>query len=316
MKLVHRKKTSIKVIIVRMKYTLVDKWLNIEVETVFEKTIQEFFDDFIPSKKMQHLLIQNKNILLDGNPVKRESDIVGVNLQINLYPEEYQYEKVDNKLDVVYEDEIILIVNKPKGLLVHSDGSNELTLTKMVESYYVDRNYISALPIHRLDKETSGLVVYSKSIVFQPLLDQLLSTKQIRRNYLAFVSGKMEENKAITIDSPIGKDRHNANKRVVCKTGQPALTKVRSIGYSKAKKFSVLMCSLDTGRTHQIRVHLASIGLPILNDDLYGYPSDLCIRMGLFAENIEMYHPLIQDNIYVEADLPNDLAKLYSEVIR
>ena len=253
-----------------MKYTLVDKWLNIEVETVFEKTIQEFFDDFIPSKKMQHLLIQNKNILLDGNPVKRESDIVGVNLQINLYPEEYQYEKVDNKLDVVYEDEIILVVNKPKGLLVHSDGSNELTLTKMVESYYVDRNYISALPIHRLDKETSGLVVYSKSIVFQPLLDQLLSTKQIRRNYLAFVSGKMEENKAITIDSPIGKDRHNSNKRVVCKTGQPALTKVRSIGYSKAKKFSVLMCSLDTGRTHQIRLHTATIGHPIVGDQLYG----------------------------------------------
>ena len=299
-----------------MKYTLKDKWLNIDVETVFEKTIQEFFDDFIPSKKMQHLLIQNKNILLDGNPVKRESDIVGINLQINIYPEEYHYETVSNKLDVVYEDEIILVVNKPKGLLVHSDGSDELTLTKIVESYYADKNYISALPIHRLDKETSGLVVYSKSIVFQPLLDQLLANKQIRRNYLAFVKGKLETNNSVTIDSPIGKDRHNANKRVISKTGQAALTKVRSIGYSKAKKYSVLMCTLDTGRTHQIRVHLSSIGLPILNDDLYGYPSDLCIRMGLFADNIEMYHPLLQDNIYVEADLPNDLTKLYSEAVR
>ena len=122
----HRKKTSIKVIIVKMKYTLVDKWLNIEVETVFEKTIQEFFDDFIPSKKMQHLLIQNKNILMDGNPVKREDDIVGMKLNINLYPEKYNYEVVKNKIDVVYEDEIVLVVNKPKDLLVHSDGNNEL----------------------------------------------------------------------------------------------------------------------------------------------------------------------------------------------
>ena len=297
-----------------MKYSLEEKWLNIEIDSLFEKTIQEFFDDFIPSKKMQHLLIQNKNVLLDGNPVKRESDIVGLKLQINLYPEEYHYEKVNNVLDVVYEDEIILVVNKPKGLLVHSDGSDELTLTKIVESYYADKNYISALPIHRLDKETSGLVVYSKSIVFQPLLDQLLSNKQIRRNYLAFVRGKMESDKSIVIDSPIGKDRHNPNKRIIYKDGQPALTKVKSIGYNKKNNYSILACTLDTGRTHQIRVHLSSIGLPILNDDLYGVSSNLCIRMGLFAENLEMYHPLIQDNISVDCDLPNDLARLYSEV--
>ena len=299
-----------------MKYSLKDKWLNIEIGSIFEKTIQEFFDDFIPSKKMQHLLIQNKNILMDGNPVKRESDIVGITLSINIYPETYEYKKVNNTLDVVYEDEIILVVNKPKGILVHSDGNDELTLTSIVESYYADRNYISALPIHRLDKETSGLVVYSKSIVFQPLLDQLLSNKQIRRNYLAFVKGIMETNKSLVIDSPIGKDRHNPNKRIIYPNGQSALTKIKSIGYSKAKNYSVLMCTLDTGRTHQIRVHLSSIKLPILNDELYGYPSDLCIRMGLFADNIEMYHPLIQDNIYIEAQLPNDLARLYSEVLR
>lgn len=299
-----------------MKYSLKDKWLNIEIGSIFEKTIQEFFDDFIPSKKMQHLLIQNKNILMDGNPVKRESDIVGITLSINIYPEIYEYKKVNNTLDVVYEDEIILVVNKPKGILVHSDGNDELTLTSIVESYYADKNYISALPIHRLDKETSGLVVYSKSIVFQPLLDQLLSNKQIRRNYLAFVKGIMETNKSLVIDSPIGKDRHNPNKRIIYPNGQSALTKIKSIGYSKAKNYSVLMCTLDTGRTHQIRVHLSSIKLPILNDELYGYPSDLCIRMGLFADNIEMYHPLIQDNIYIEAQLPNDLARLYSEVLR
>ena len=299
-----------------MKYSLEDRWLNIDVDSLFVKTIQEFFDNYIPSKKVQHLLIQNKHILLDGNPVKREDDIVGLKLNINIYPDDNVYEKLDYKLDVVYEDEIILVVNKPKDLLVHSDGNDELTLTKMVESYYVDKPYISPLPIHRLDKQTSGLVVYSKSIVFLPILDDYLSKKIIRRNYLAFVKGKMEVGEILTIDKPIGKDRHNPNKRIVHEGGQDAVTKVRCVGCNKAKNYSVLLCSLETGRTHQIRVHLASIGYPILNDELYGLNSDLCERMGLFSKEIEMYHPLLEDNINIEAELPRDLNKLYIEALR
>ena len=298
-----------------MIYTLKGTWLNIEVESLFVKTIQEFFDNYIPSKKVQHLLIQEKNILLDGNPVKREDDIAGMTLSINIYPEHYDYKKVNNVIDVVYEDEIILVVNKPKDLLVHSDGNKELTLTDMVESYYVDKPYISALPIHRLDKETSGLVVYSKSVVFQPLLDKLLSEKQIRRNYYAFVKGKVEAGKSFVINKPIGKDRHNANKRIIYKNGQAASTKVKSIACNKKNNYSILLCSLDTGRTHQIRLHLASEGYPILNDELYGSRTDLCIRMGLFAQNLELYHPLIEDILNIEADLPNDLSRLYQNAI-
>lgn len=300
-----------------MNYTLREnKWLDINVDSLFVKTIQEFFDNYIPSKKIQHLLIQNKNILLDGNPVKREDDIVGLKLNINIYPDTYNYEKIKNTIDVVYEDEIILVVNKPKDLIVHSDGTNELTLTKMVESYYADKNYISALPIHRLDKETSGLVVFSKSPIFQPLLDKLLSEKQIRRNYLAFVKGKIDENKTFTINKPIGNDRHNSNKRIIYKNGQEAITKVKCVAYNRGKGYSILLCSLDTGRTHQIRLHLSSEGYPILNDDLYGVRSDLCLRMGLFADNIELYHPLKEDNLSIDVDLPKDLAKLYEEALQ
>ncbi len=299
-----------------MNYTLEKNWLHISIDSLFVKTIQEFFDEYIPSKKIQHLLIQNKDILLDGNPCKREDDIVGLNLDLNIYPETYPYEKRDMDPDVVYEDEIILIVNKPKDILVHSDGNSQLTLSDMVESYYHDRNYISAIPIHRLDKETSGLVVYSKSIVFQPLLDQYLSQKKIRRNYLAFVQGKMEPGEIITIDKPIAKDRHDPRKRIVHKNGQEALTKVRCVGVNKARNYAILLCSLETGRTHQIRVHLSSIDHPILNDDLYGPQSDLCVRMGLFAESIEMYHPLKEDNLFVECDLPKDLQRLYQEGLK
>ena len=298
-----------------MKYTLRDTWLDIEVNSLFVKTIQEFFDNYIPSKKIQHLLIQDKNILLDSNPVKREDDIVGMTLSINIYPEHYEYQKINNKLDVVYEDEIILVVNKPKDLLVHSDGNKELTLTDIVKSYYVDKPYISALPIHRLDKETSGLVVYSKSIVFQPLLDKLLSEKQIRRNYLAFVKGKIETGKSFVINKPIGNDRHNSNKRIIYKNGQNALTKIKCIACNKKDNYSIVLCTLDTGRTHQIRVHLSSEGYPILNDELYGSRTNLCIRMGLFAQSLDLYHPLIEDNLNIEADLPNDLSRLFQEAL-
>ena len=298
-----------------MQYYVEDRFLHIDIGSLFVSTIQEFFDNYIPSKKVQHLLIQNKQILLDGNPVKREDDIAGLHLDLCIYPETYEYQKISNEADVVYEDELFAIVNKPKDVLVHSDGNEEVTLCQMLESRYCDNEYIAAYPIHRLDRQTSGLVVFSKSVVFQPLLDQLLANKQIRRNYLAFVKGRMEPGKSLTIDKPIGKDRHNPNTRIIHEGGQNALTKVRCIACNKAKDYSILECSLDTGRTHQIRVHLSSIGYPILNDDLYGSASDLCIRMGLFAESVEFYHPLKEDLLRVECDLPNDLEKLYMQAI-
>lgn len=295
-----------------MEYKLIDKTLHIEISSLFEKTIQEFFDTFIPSKKFQHLLIQNKWILMDGNPVKREDDIVGQEISIVIYPYNHEYEKVDFVPDVVYEDEIILVVNKPKGVLVHSDGNDELTLTDWVKSYYATTPWIDAQPVHRLDKETSGLVMFSKSEIFQPLLDKLMAESSIRRHYLAFVKGKIEEGKTFTIDKPIGKDRHNSSKRVISKTGQSALTKVKSLG--TAKGLSVLRCILDTGRTHQIRVHLASIGYPIINDDLYGIRDKAIVRMGLMADELEFYHPLRQEMMMVECDLPNDLSRFMNEV--
>ena len=154
-----------------MKYVAEGRWLHIETESLFVKTIQEFFDNYIPSRKIQHLLIQNKHILMDGNPVKREDDIAGLRLSICIYPEECFFEKASLSPDIVYEDEIMAIVNKPKDLLVHSDGNGEMTLTRIMQSYYSDRDDIDPLPIHRLDRETSGLVIYSKSPVFHPLTE-------------------------------------------------------------------------------------------------------------------------------------------------
>lgn len=297
-----------------MEYSLEERILKIKINSLYNQTIQDFFDEFIPSKKYQHLLIQNKWILIDNNAVKRETELKGDILSINIYPKDYIYKEVKNKLDVVYEDEICLIVNKPKGLLVHSDGNNEETLTDYVGSYLINRPYISAFPIHRLDKETTGLVMYSKSPIFQPLLDKLLSEKAIRRHYLAFVKGKAKVGESLTIDKPIGKDRHNANKRVVTSSGQNALTKAKCLGSHNG--ISIFRCVLDTGRTHQIRVHLAHCGYPIINDELYGIKDKCLVRMGLVADELEFYHPLKQDTINIECILPNDISRVYNEVIK
>ena len=299
-----------------MEYRLEERILKIRIDSLFNETIQSFFDEFVPSRKIQHLLIQNKWITMDGNPVKREDDIVGLELEINIYPEEYVYTKTYNEPDIVYEDEMVVIVNKPKGVLVHDDGNWEDCLSKWLESYYVDKPYINVQALHRLDKDTSGLVVFSKSIIFQPLLDKLMSEKQIRRYYLAFVKGEVSKGKSFNIDKPIGKDRHDPDKMVIYKNGKEALTRVKSLGFSRNRHYSILRCSLDSGRTHQIRVHLSSEGLPILNDPLYGVKSDLCIRMGLLADELEFYHPLRQEMLSVNIDLPNDLAKLYFGVVK
>ena len=269
-----------------MEYKLNKKDIEIKINSIDYPTIQDFFNTFIPSSKIQHLLIQNKWIKIDGKNVKREDPIEGDILSINIYPYDNEYDKSDYKIDVVYEDEFIIVVNKPKDILVHSDGNNETTLTDYVKSYYFDKPYIDVTPIHRLDKETSGMIIFSKSKIFQPLLDKLLEEKQIRRHYLAFAEGNFNKD-SLTINEPIGKDRHNPNKRIIYKNGQEASTKLIKI--ANKNNVSIIRCILETGRTHQIRVHLASINLPILNDLLYGVKSNKIIRMGLIADEFFLF---------------------------
>lgn len=294
-----------------MEYTVIDDYAYIDIKTIHYHTIQEFFDALVPSKKYQHLLIQNKWIMIDEIPVQRETKIVGKTLKMILYPEAYYYEiRTNQEIEVVYEDELVVVVNKPSGMLVHSDGNhNKITVTDILEARFKRNGQLGSVhPIHRLDEETQGLLLISKSPIFQGLLDKLLSYKQINRRYLVFVQGRVDKGSRMTIEEPIGKDRHDSKRRIVTKNGQQAKTIVESL-YTNGE-YSVLKCDLKTGRTHQIRVHLAHVGHPILNDELYGRPSKLTEHMGLVANELTFYHPLKEDMITVKGDMTNDLQKL------
>ena len=282
---------------------MTDCWINLDITAYANKSLQDFYNDFIPSRKIQHLLIQNKQILLDGKNVTRNALLNGKILSIKIYnslPKHY-----NSDLDIVYEDELLLIVNKPCGIIVHSDGTDSDNLTRQVNEYLPE-----AIAIHRLDKETSGLVIYSKSAVFQPILDKMISERAIECNYLAFCNGLCVNKTSFTINNPISKDRHVNNKMIVNKNGMEAITKVKVLKLIKQKNITIFKCTLQTGRTHQIRVHLSHHGFPIINDSLYGTKNNCCSSMGLVSYEIILPHPLTKQQICIKANLPVDLADL------
>lgn len=299
-----------------MEYIVEQQDLKIKISSLPEMDVQAFFDMYIPSKKLQHQIIQNKWISIDGQWCKRETLLSGKYLELRIYPNVHPYyHSSHRRLDVVYEDELVLVVNKPSGMIVHSDGTDKECLEDLVKTYFHDEHklYYEAQAIHRLDEKTSGLVVFSKSPIFQAMLDQMLEKKQIRRSYLAFVKGKISANTRFQVEKAIGKDRHNSKKMICNPKGLKAITKFTSLGYSN-KNYSVLSCRLLTGRTHQIRLHLSSEGYPILNDDLYGVKSDLLKDMGLVANELVFFHPLKGEMLTIELELKGDFKRLLENI--
>jgi 23S rRNA pseudouridine1911/1915/1917 synthase len=294
-----------------MKYEVKNNYLCISIDKELNtKNLNTLLDKMKLNSKNKNYLLANKYIIRKKEVLHANSILsIGDVIKILIYKE-----NEDNlipyilDLDIVYEDELFLIVNKPSGLLTHPDTISKKTLANIVKNYYEKNNYdFSVRPIHRLDIDTSGLVIFSKSAVFQPLLDKMLENKEISRHYYALVDGCIEEGKRITIDKPIGKNRHESNQYVIYRNGKDAITNIKSIKYNKLKNITLVECTLDTGRTHQIRVHLQSIEHPVINDKIYFEKSKLTKNMALQAYKIELYHPLKEKNIVIEIPLRDDL---------
>lgn len=213
-------------------------------------------------------------------------------------------------LDIRYEDEWLMVVNKPAGQLVHPTTQEPHgTLGNAILYHYMEKQEAHAFhPVHRLDRETSGLVLIAK----QPQIQFKLSPKGVKsfhREYLAIIPGELSP-AAGTIDAPIARALPSIILRQVSPEGKDARTHYDTIKTNH--DLSLVHLSLETGRTHQIRVHLSHLGHPLIGDDLYGGSMDLISRQALHAFRLRFTHPMTGKAIVVTAPLPSDMDRIVS----
>ena len=265
-------------------------------------TVKELLENhlLIP-RKIRHFLRTKKHVLINDQDINWQSMVnKGDKVQLTFDQEDYPQKSIPfgnaALVDCLYQDQHLIVVNKPEGMKTHGNEPNEIALLNHVSAYTGQTCYV----IHRLDMETSGAVMFAKNPFILPILNRLLENKNISREYWALVSGKFEPKQQVFRDK-IGRDRHDRRKRVVDKrNGQAALTNVTRL--KAYPKTSLVKCQLATGRTHQIRVHLSHHGHAILGDPLYSrIPYK---RLMLHAHKLSFTHPLTLEKISVEAPSP------------
>lgn len=262
-------------------------------------SIKELLENyFLIPRKIRHFLRTKKHVLVNGQPVNWQSTIqTGDSLSLTFDEEDYPTKSIPmgqpELVQELYQDEHIIIVNKPEGMKTHANEPTELALLNHVSAYVGQICYV----VHRLDKETSGAVLFAKNPFVLPILNRLLEKKDIHREYWALVEGSFPYKSKIFKDK-IGRDRHDRRKRLVDnKNGKYAETHVTRL--KVFDKHTLVKCQLRTGRTHQIRVHLSHQGFPLVGDPLYNqFPSK---RLMLHAHRLDFIHPFSLEKIGVEA---------------
>lgn len=297
-----------------MKYKVHFPYITFYIQAPI--SIEDFFHQFHLSRKTIHLLKQNKDYTVNNRYVGISTILVkGDKLTVKAYQkDDGMYLPVFGDLDIVYEDDFLLVVNKPPFIQVFPDEQSKTdSLAHLVSGYYQQNHLdIPVRFIHRLDYETSGLTLFCKCAFVQPLLDEQLATKEIKRDYLAIVLGKITDHRYHRIDKPIGRDRHHNQRMVIASTGKTAITHYQSI--STNEQLSLVKCSLETGRKHQIRVHMAAIGHPLLGDTLYSKASDLINRQALHAYQLQFIHPITKEKMTLICHPPLDMQHIIHNI--
>lgn len=215
-------------------------------------------------------------------------------------------------LSIVYEDDAVLVINKePYMSTIPSREHPTGSVANALLYHYDKQNLASTVHIvTRLDRDTSGLMLIAKNRFIHHLLSKQHQQKQVKRTYEAIVHGELLEMSG-TVDAPIGRKGDSIIERVVCVDGQKAVTYFQVIDRLPNKTRVALQ--LDTGRTHQIRVHMAHIGHPLLGDDLYGGQRDLIKRQALHSASLTFYHPTFEKQMSFSVDIPNDMRAVLSK---
>jgi 23S rRNA pseudouridine1911/1915/1917 synthase len=294
-----------------------------EVKVIIHKkfdglSIKEFLKEYHVGKPLIEKIRVNKLVTLNNKPANNlELKIKEGDILIFTMEEKINFELSNNSIEVVYEDDQILIVNKPSGILIHPDGNESKdTLVNRVARYYFDQGInIEVRYAHRIDIETSGLVLFCKDFLSHSRINYEVENHIIIREYLALVNGKLLKEEGI-INYPIGSDRHINNKYRVSDSNKAkkAITKYKVIKTYNNK--SLISCILQTGRTHQIRVHLSYLKHPLLGDVLYGGNKKIINRVALHSYRIKLINPITLKEIEIKKDIPLDMeAALYAKQI-
>lgn len=283
-------------------------------------------DTYIPSKSeysraMIQKMMDNGNILVNGKKVK-VSYKVQVDDEITIKEQaakEISLEAQDIPIEVLYEDNDIIVVNKPKGMVVHpANGNPDGTLVNAIMS--ICKNSLSGIGgeirpgiVHRLDKDTSGALIVAKNDKSHIKMSEQIKNHEVEKTYIALVKGFVKENEA-TIDMPIGRSLKDRKKMAVRKEGKNAVTHFKVI--ERFPNYTLLEVKIETGRTHQIRVHLSEIGYPIVGDEVYSNGKNEWNIHGqcLHAKSLKFKHPITEKEMCIEAPIPEYFQNIIKEL--
>lgn len=290
--------------------------MNFEIEvTENEKRIDSYLAEELDlSRSKVQKLVKQGLVTVNGRVVANNynvklGDIILVDDDLNY---DITIEAEDIPIDIVYEDGDLLVINKPSGMVVHpAPGHYTGTLVNALLYKFQLSSGEKGRPgiVHRLDKDTSGLMLVAKNDHTHEALSKMIANKEVERHYLAIVDGVIKHNTG-TIDAPIGRDPNNRQKMAVTDIhGKEAITHFRVI--ETYSNHTLVECILETGRTHQIRVHMAYIGYPVSNDPMYGRGKSTGFGQMLHSKSIKFKHPTTGEELFFEVKPPQEfLAQL------
>ncbi len=283
----------------------------------FDVVLTELFPESIESRSRARKLIDGGLATVNGKTVKAGASVQpGSIIEASIPPAEIYEALPENiPLDVIYEDRDIIVVNKPRGMVVHpAAGNHNGTLVNALLHHCGDLSEIGGVIrpgiVHRIDRDTTGLIVAAKNNTAHLVLSEELRTREMHRIYLAAAEGMIKEESGV-IDAPIGRSPKDRKKMAVVKNGRTAVTYFEKLASSGTSRTTLLRLSLDTGRTHQIRVHLSYKGHPVVGDHVYGYKNTRGMEgQALHAGKLILRHPATGEEMCFSCKPPEDFLEL------